>query len=109
MLVDTPGIREVGIFADPEAVAETFPDIEELTEQCRFRDCVHRAEPGCAVLAAVADGTLDAGRLENWRALEAEAASAALRADPGGATPNRQFGRMYKDASSRSTSGGNRR
>ncbi len=82
VLVDTPGIREVGIFADPEAVAETFPDIEELTEQCRFRDCAHQSEPGCAVLGAVADGTLDAGRLANWRALDAEAESSALRSDP---------------------------
>ncbi len=79
VLVDTPGIREVGIFADPEAVAETFPDIEALTERCRFRNCAHQREPGCAVLAAVADGTLDAGRLANWRALEAEAASSTLR------------------------------
>lgn len=82
VLVDTPGIREVGIFADAEAVAETFPDIEELTEQCRFRDCAHESEPGCAVTAAVADGSLDPDRLQRWRDLDAEAASSALRADP---------------------------
>ena len=55
-----PASARSGIFADPEAVAESFPDIEELAERCRFRDCAHEAEPGCAVLAAVADGTLDA-------------------------------------------------
>lgn len=82
ILVDTPGIREVGVFADPGAVAETFPDIDELTEQCRFNDCGHDSEPGCAVTAAVADGTLDPARLGRWRVLEAEAAAAALRTDP---------------------------
>jgi ribosome biogenesis GTPase len=98
VLVDTPGIREVGIFADPDAVAETFPEIEELTEQCRFSDCAHQSEPGCAVLAAVADGTLDPARLANWRDLEAEAASSALRTDPVAyRRANRQFGKVVKE------------
>lgn len=97
VLVDTPGIREVGIFADPDAVAETFPEIEELTEQCRFSDCAHESEPGCAVLAAVAAGTLDAARLASWRDLEAEATSSALRADPVAyRRANRQFGKLGK-------------
>lgn len=82
ILVDTPGIREVGIFADPDAVAESFPDIEELVEQCRFTNCGHDSEPGCAVTAALGDGTLDRSRLERWRALEAEADAAELRSDP---------------------------
>jgi ribosome biogenesis GTPase len=81
VLVDTPGIREVGIWTDPDAVAEGFPDIDELAEACRFRDCAHDAEPGCAVQAAVAAGDLAAERLEAWRALDAEATAAELRAD----------------------------
>lgn len=98
VLVDTPGIREVGIFADPDAVAETFPEVEELTELCRFSDCAHQTEPGCAVLAAVADGSLDPDRLARWRDLEAEAAASALRADPAAyRRANRQFGKMAKD------------
>ena len=98
VLVDTPGIREVGIFADPDAVAETFPEIEELTERCRFSDCAHQREPGCAVLAAVEDGTLDPARLANWRDLEAEAASSALRTDPVAyRRSNRQFGKVVKE------------
>lgn len=98
VLVDTPGIREVGIFADPDAVAETFPEIEELTGQCRFSDCAHQREPGCAVLAAVEDGTLDPARLANWRDLEAEAASSALRTDPVAyRRANRQFGKVMKE------------
>ena len=82
VLVDTPGIREVGVFADAEAVAETFPEIDALTHDCRFRNCAHQGEPGCAVQAAVAQGTLDVTRLERWRALDAEVASAALRSTP---------------------------
>ena len=99
VLVDTPGIREVGIWVDPEAVTETFPDIEELAEHCRFRDCAHDAEPGCAVRQAVEDGTLTAARLEQWRALEAEAASIALRADAVEyRRRNRQQGRIGREA-----------
>ena len=81
VLVDTPGIREVGVWVDPDAVVETFPDIEEAAANCRFRDCAHDAEPGCAVQAAVAEGRIGAERLEQWRGLEAEATSASLRAD----------------------------
>lgn len=99
VLVDTPGIREVGVFADPDAVAETFADVEEIAEQCRFNDCAHDTEPGCAIRAALDDGTLDAARLANWRAIESEAASAALRADPVEYRKrNRQFGKMAKEA-----------
>lgn len=99
VLVDTPGIREVGIWTDTDAVAETFADIDELAEHCRFRDCAHRSEPGCAVLAAVADGSLPAERLDAWRALDAEAAAAELRADVVERhRRNRQFGRMAREA-----------
>lgn len=94
VLVDTPGIREVGVFVDPDAVAETFADIEELAEGCRFGDCVHDHEPGCAVLAAVANGRLDPARVANWRALEGEAASATRRGDPdNGGRRDRRSGR----------------
>ncbi len=98
ILVDTPGIREVGTWTDPDAVAETFPDIEELAEGCRFRDCAHDAEPGCAVRAAVADGMLAADRFERWRSLEAEAAAAEARADVvEQRRRGRQFGRMVRE------------
>ncbi len=99
ILVDTPGIREVGIWTDTDAVAESFPDIDELAAQCRFRDCAHQAEPGCAVRAAVTDGRLPAERLAAWRALDAEAASAELRADVVERhRRNRQFGRIAREA-----------
>lgn len=99
ILVDTPGIREVGIWTDTEAVAESFPDIDELADHCRFRDCAHQAEPGCAVRKAVADGGLAPERLEAWRALDAEAASTELRAEVVERhRRNRQFGRMAREA-----------
>jgi ribosome biogenesis GTPase len=99
ILVDTPGIREVGTWTDPDAVAETFPDIEELAASCRFRDCAHDAEPACAVRAAVETGELAADRFERWRSLEAEAAATEARADVVEQRRKaRQFGRMARDA-----------
>ena len=74
VLVDTPGIREVGVFVDADAVAETFSDVEELAQSCRFYDCAHSGEPGCAVRAAVDEGTLSEDRLARWREIEEEAA-----------------------------------
>jgi ribosome biogenesis GTPase len=81
VVLDTPGLRSVGLVADEEAVATAFPDVEELAEHCRFRDCAHETEPGCAVLAAVADGELDERRLASWRKLGREAAFQARRTD----------------------------
>ena len=72
VLVDTPGIRAVAMWDAADGLAATFPEIEELAAQCRFADCAHEGEPGCAVLAAVEDGTLPAERLESYRKLLAE-------------------------------------
>jgi ribosome biogenesis GTPase len=71
-LVDTPGIRELGLIEASEGVAEVFADLEDLATQCRFRDCAHENEPGCAVRAAIAAGALDAERLRRWRKLQRE-------------------------------------
>jgi ribosome biogenesis GTPase / thiamine phosphate phosphatase len=73
VLIDTPGIRGVGLWVEPEAVAETFTDIDDLATLCRFTDCGHDTEPGCAVTEAVADGRLTAARLAGWRGLNDEA------------------------------------
>jgi ribosome biogenesis GTPase len=81
-LLDTPGIRELRIWAVGDGLAGVFPDIEEYAEGCRFRDCRHEAEPGCAVLAAVEAGTLDPARLGNFRKLQAEAAYEERKKDP---------------------------
>lgn len=97
VLVDTPGIRSVGIWTDTDSVQATFDDIDELSEGCRFRDCGHDTEPGCAVIAAVADGRLDAERLDSWQMLQREAVSAARRADEHEKRKyERQFGRITK-------------
>lgn len=73
VLIDTPGIRGVGLWVEPDAVAETFGEIDELAASCRFRDCRHDTEPGCAVVAAIESGTVAAARLAGWRALHDEA------------------------------------
>ncbi|MGI9623420.1 MAG: ribosome small subunit-dependent GTPase A [Acidimicrobiales bacterium] len=80
-VIDTPGLREVGLWTDSHTVDDAFDDIAELAQGCRFRDCGHSAEPGCAVKEAVQNGTLDPRRLTNWAQLRKEAASAELRSD----------------------------
>jgi ribosome biogenesis GTPase len=78
-LIDSPGIRSVGLWGDSDAVAETFADIEALSDGCRFADCGHNTEPDCAVKAAVAEGTLTQERLSAWMALTQESADNAER------------------------------
>ncbi len=80
LLLDTPGMRELQL-VDEEGLTAVFDDIAALVTRCRFRDCRHDGEPGCAVLAAVADGTLEADRLEHYRKLEREARAFELRHD----------------------------
>ncbi len=102
VVIDTPGIRSVGLWADSDAVAATFDDIDDLAAGCRFADCQHDTEPGCAVLAAIEDGTLSADRLERWRALEREAIAADRRADPHAQKEwGRSFSRVAKEAQRR--------
>lgn len=71
-LMDTPGMREFQLSDAATGLAEVFDDIEALTLECRFTNCTHGAEPGCAIQVAVAGGALDADRLERWRKLSAE-------------------------------------
>ena len=88
-LIDTPGMREMGLWTDVDTVDEVFDDIGELAEQCRFRDCQHETEPGCAVRAALRTGRLSTDRFESWEVLRREAAAAELRADPPCSPPGR--------------------
>ena len=81
ILIDTPGMRELQLWDTGESVAGAFSDIELLAEGCRFRDCQHVAEPGCAVRAAVADGTLPGIRLESFRKLQDEQAFQTTQQD----------------------------
>jgi len=72
LLIDTPGMRELQLWGDEDAASATFPEIVALAEQCRFGDCRHETEPGCAVRGALEDGTLDEARFESWRKLQRE-------------------------------------
>jgi ribosome biogenesis GTPase len=81
VVVDTPGLRAVGLFAAEEGLGRVFDDIESLATECRFNDCTHVREPGCAVLAAIEAGDLDARRLESWRKLQREMLHMAMRTD----------------------------
>ena len=81
LVVDTPGLRELQLWESSDGLAETFGDIEELAAQCRFSDCAHGAEPGCAVQAALADGTLAQDRWESYQKLQRELAHLERRLD----------------------------
>ena len=81
MLVDTPGMRELGMYDDAEGVDTAYADVASLAAECRFRDCGRRSEPGCAVAAAIDDGSLDPARYSAWRKLQAEAHRQLLRVD----------------------------
>ncbi len=81
LVIDTPGMRELQLWVADEALEESFDDVTSLFEHCRFADCSHDAEPGCAVKAAIEDGTLDLERWESYRKLEAELAHLERRLD----------------------------
>ena len=80
-VIDTPGLREIGLWETSDNLEETFGDIAEFGEGCRFTDCTHTSEPGCAVLIALADGSLDQGRYESFLKLRKEAEFIASRSD----------------------------
>jgi len=99
-LIDTPGMRELKIGAVQDGLCRTFVDIESLATECRFSDCSHRHETGCAVRSAVEDGRLESRRLESYLKLAREAERAA--------SPRwkrhqeqRQFGRLARAAQKR--------
>jgi ribosome biogenesis GTPase / thiamine phosphate phosphatase len=79
VLIDTPGLRGVGLAGAAEGLHQTFADVEALAESCRFGDCAHETEPGCAVQEAIEAGTLDARRLSSCRKLQRENAWATER------------------------------
>ncbi len=81
ILVDNPGMREVGLWGDEAGLDGAFGDIEELSRSCRFSDCRHGSEPGCTVRASLQEGTLDPERYAAWRKLQRELAFLARRED----------------------------
>lgn len=80
-LIDTPGLRAVGVVGDADAVDDVFAEISRLAADCRFRDCAHDSEPDCAVLDAVVEGELPERRLASWRKLQREIAYQQRRGD----------------------------
>jgi ribosome biogenesis GTPase / thiamine phosphate phosphatase len=81
MVIDNPGIRELALSADDTVFAEGFHDIESLSAECRFKDCRHESEPGCAVLRAAESGRLEPGRLAAFRKLLKESRYIASLSD----------------------------
>ena len=77
MVIDTPGMRELRMWDNESGMEHTFADIEELAASCRFSDCSHTSEPGCAILQALNDGTLDPGRWNSYKKLKIELEYAA--------------------------------
>jgi len=72
MVIDTPGMRELQVWGDEAGLKQAFDDIEDLSANCRFKDCSHENEPGCAVRSAVKNGALDRKRLESYLKLKRE-------------------------------------
>ncbi len=81
LVLDTPGMRELGLWDADAGLERSFADIDALASTCRFSDCGHAGEPGCAVAAAITDGDLDASRFEGWKKLEREARHLERRVD----------------------------
>jgi ribosome biogenesis GTPase / thiamine phosphate phosphatase len=81
LLIDTPGMRELQLWADEEVLDSTFAEIAELAGDCRFSDCSHEHEPGCAVKGAIADGSLPAERFASYRKLQRELRALEIRKD----------------------------
>jgi ribosome biogenesis GTPase len=81
LLIDTPGLRELGLWADDDGLDRTFDEIDRLAAQCRFPDCGHGREPGCAVRAAVEAGTIDEARWESYLKLRRELRFLELKKD----------------------------
>jgi len=112
LLMDTPGLREIQLWDAEEGLAEVFADIDSLATQCRFGDCKHEGEPGCAVRAALNAGTLDEARLESRRKLLREHEFLRRKVDPAARVEakarfkhiNREMRKVYRE---RNTKGKN--
>ena len=95
LVLDTPGMRELGLWNAGAGVEETFADVAELAASCRFSDCAHDTEPGCAVRAAIVEGLLAEERLESYRKLQRELRHLELKADPRARSEARRARRRF--------------
>jgi ribosome biogenesis GTPase len=99
LLIDTPGMRSIGMWAAADGLDRAFDEIDRIVAGCRFNDCSHESEPGCAVRAAIAAGELDPERLRSRRKLERELRSIETRSDVAASrAESRRLGRIYRDA-----------
>ncbi len=98
LFLDTPGMRELQLWEAGAGVGEAFEDVVGLAAECRFRDCRHRTEPGCAVRAALERGALDPARLESWRKLQRELDHLERRLDRRAASDDRKRYRRMERA-----------
>lgn len=100
LIIDTPGMREIQIWGDESSLFQAFDDLGELANQCKFRDCSHVNEPGCAVKAAIESGDLDEARLISYRKLQRELQHLSeqqdIRARPERKSAGKRFSRMYR-------------
>jgi ribosome biogenesis GTPase len=100
LLIDTPGLREIGLWLEADGLERSFEDVSTLAVRCRFRDCTHDNEPGCAVREGLATGVLPPARFLAWLELEAEARSQRQRASRGNSKrrhkPISKFVRQHK-------------
>jgi ribosome biogenesis GTPase len=102
LVLDTPGMRELGLWDAGGGLGETFDDVASLAAECRFADCAHESEPGCEVLAALADGRLDPARLESYRKLLRELRRLELKTDPRALSEERKNRRRFARSQRRS-------
>ena len=97
MLIDTPGLRTVGVLGDAASMEASFSDVAAVAQRCRFPDCQHAGEPDCAIREAIAGGELPAARLASYQKLEAERRAVELRADARSKrAADREQGRRYR-------------
>jgi ribosome biogenesis GTPase len=98
-VIDNPGMREVQLWVDGDALDEAFPDVKDAARACRFNDCTHTREPGCAVRDAVEEGSLDGRRLQSYQDLQADIeGDARRRNEHERRAGERAFGKMVREA-----------
>src|SRR4029077_3801414 len=102
LVLDTPGLRSLGVW-DDAGMERTFADIEALAAECRFNDCAHDREPGCAVRTAIDDGSVSVTRRDAGRKLEREIASIERRSKATSRAPNRRYVRLTRDMANESS------
>lgn len=97
LVIDTPGMRELGMWDAAQGLAEAFPDVEALLGKCRFRDCLHQGEPGCAVAEAIAKGELAQERWESYRQLAMEAGRKGRKPKTKRGKPGKKIKRNFEE------------